>query len=415
MAKYLGRIVALAVPRAMRAAIVSAMAENIEAADPQDAERARAILAVEEMTPEDVRALHAWFAQAMAEIEADESTDDAPSALRAAYALLGGAEGRDFAEKAVAEMDGAVEDVAAMEARSLGRIQARGKIGRISAVDQDGFTEIVISGEIWSGGSVEDFAEKLLAAEGGAVQLRISSPGGDVMAALAIFNMLRAHPGEVVARIESEAQSAASFLAMAADRVEIVDNASMMVHCASGWGEGGADQIREYADRIDELDAMMARAYARGDESKVAEFVEAMKAETHYSAEEAVAAGLADTVVSASAVTPPPAADDPAADDPAADPADDPASGADPAPAAAAASAGEPTASARAVEILGLCSVAGVTAQAAQKYVASRKSIDAIRAELARAAQPAPTPNPATSRAVQAREPFKLKDWHKKK
>jgi len=416
MARYLGKIIALAPSRAMRAAITTAMADETLPAASDDAEKIRAngILAGTEMEPDAVRDLHAWFVSAVTALEDDDSTDDDPSALRAAYALLGGAEGRDWAAQAVAALDQIVEDASDASARAATRITARAR-GRVTAKSTDGRTQIILAGEIWHRDQFEDFAEKLTSAGDGDVLVRIASEGGDFRLALAMYNMLRTHPGEVVARIESEAASAASFVAMAANRVEILDNASMMIHRASGGTYDTADVLRDVAQELDDIDALMAGAYARGDESKREGMALAMAAETTYSAEEAVTAGLADTVIGAATAEPIPPVEDEEPDNAdggegegEGDAVDPPAEPAEPA-------AKDEDKETRAAKIVQICAVAGVDAKAADGYVRSGQSVSAIRTALAAKTTPVESPSGAQSSGVKARAPFNLKNWNARK
>lgn len=66
--------------------------------------------------------------------------------------------------------------------------------------------------------------------KGGPVLLKINSPGGDVIAASVMRAILSDYPGEVTARIDGLAASAAVALTIAAKRVTMLDSAYMMIH-----------------------------------------------------------------------------------------------------------------------------------------------------------------------------------------
>jgi ATP-dependent Clp protease protease subunit len=66
--------------------------------------------------------------------------------------------------------------------------------------------------------------------KGGAVTVRIHSPGGDADAASAIRAMLMDYPGHVTTRIDGLCASAATIVAMAGNKVVMQDSASFMIH-----------------------------------------------------------------------------------------------------------------------------------------------------------------------------------------
>src|SRR4029077_12753927 len=67
------------------------------------------------------------------------------------------------------------------------------------------------------------------------ISLRINSPGGDVFDGVAIHNALKNHKATVTAHVDGIAASAASFIAMAADKIVMPSNSFMLVHGAAGF------------------------------------------------------------------------------------------------------------------------------------------------------------------------------------
>lgn len=138
------------------------------------------------------------------------------------------------------------------------------------------------------------------------INLRINSPGGGVFAGLTIANRLREHKATVKVTVDGVAASIASVIAMSGDTVTMGRGSQMMIHNPSGLVMGTADDMDKMAAvlrglaRTSIADAYMKRA--GGDEQA---WLDRMAAETWYSADEAVAAGLADATV------------DPPADEPA--------------------------------------------------------------------------------------------------
>lgn len=127
--------------------------------------------------------------------------------------------------------------------------------------------------------------------------MHINSPGGDVFDGIAILNALRSHQGTVTTIVDGLAASAASFIAQAGSKRTMARNSEMMIHDASGLCIGNASDMREMLDLLDRASDNIASVYAeRSGIGDIASWREAMGKETWYSAEEAVAARLADEV-----------------------------------------------------------------------------------------------------------------------
>ncbi|MFD9614923.1 ATP-dependent Clp protease proteolytic subunit, partial [Streptomyces sp. NPDC059083] len=90
--------------------------------------------------------------------------------------------------------------------------------------------------------------------------------------------------------------SAASFIAMAGDERIIRPGAEVMIHNAWTVAVGGASDLRAAADQLERTSASVAGIYADRSGGDVADWQAAMDAETWYSAQEAVDAGLADRI-----------------------------------------------------------------------------------------------------------------------
>jgi ATP-dependent protease ClpP protease subunit len=137
------------------------------------------------------------------------------------------------------------------------------------------------------------------------ITLRINSYGGSVTDGLAIYNALKRHTAPVHAVIEGVALSCASYIAMAADTIEMADNAQMMIHAPWGMFAGNEIELRERADMLRRYAQSMSGAYASKSGKPTEEIMAILTdGKDHwYSAAEAVAAGFADTVGPANAVS----------------------------------------------------------------------------------------------------------------
>lgn len=148
----------------------------------------------------------------------------------------------------------------------------------------------------WFGVTAKDFARDWNALDVDHIDLFINSPGGDVFDALAILNIIRRTEARVVAHVDGIAASAASFIAMGADELVMGRNSELMIHDASGLCWGPAEDMRKMSDDLTRISDNIASIYAEKAGGEASTWRQAMLAETWYSAEEAVTAGLADRV-----------------------------------------------------------------------------------------------------------------------
>lgn len=159
--------------------------------------------------------------------------------------------------------------------------------------------EILIYDEIdpfW-GVSAGDFANELNALDADEITVGINSPGGIVFDGIAIMNALKRHPAKVIARIDGLAASAASFIAMAGDEIQTSKYAEMMIHEARGVVMGTADDFKEMRDLLIRHNESIASVYADRAGGDIKDWLKLMKNETWFTADEMVAAGLADTII----------------------------------------------------------------------------------------------------------------------
>jgi ATP-dependent protease ClpP protease subunit len=133
-----------------------------------------------------------------------------------------------------------------------------------------------------------------------ALDVRINSPGGDVFEAIAVYNALARFPAKVTVHVDGLAASAASLVAMAGDRTLVAENAMLMIHRPWTGVLGDAPEMRRQADILDKAWSAMLATYARRTGRRAATIEQRVAdsgGEWWLTAEEAVAAGLADEVV----------------------------------------------------------------------------------------------------------------------
>jgi len=176
------------------------------------------------------------------------------------------------------------------------RIVAEGREATIYLYD--------IIGEDWYGGvSAQDFVPKLAALDVDVIHLRINSPGGDVFDARAMALAIQQHPAKVIAHIDGQAVSAATYVAIAADEVEIADGGFFMIHNAWTVQMGNAKDFRSQADLLDKVDASISADYERKTGKPAAEVLAMMDATTWMTAAEALAAGFVDRLAEGKTAT----------------------------------------------------------------------------------------------------------------
>lgn len=150
------------------------------------------------------------------------------------------------------------------------------------------------------GTQAKDFRAQLDSVEGNELVVEINSVGGDVMAGLGIYNMLRnwAKDGKTVTtRVTGVAASIASIIALAGDKREMPKNTFAMVHQASTFAVGTADDMRDAADTLDKVDGSLRGIYMDRmgvDEAKAKEI---MAKDTWLTADESMDLGFATALI----------------------------------------------------------------------------------------------------------------------
>ena len=158
-------------------------------------------------------------------------------------------------------------------------------------------SEVYIYDEIgfW-GTTASDFVQQLAAVNADQIDLHLNSPGGEIFDGVAIYHALKGHPATVNVYVDGLAASAASFIAQAGDNVYMLRNSTMMIHDGLALIYGNAEDMHKTAELLDKLSNNIADIYSQRAGETVDHWRALMKAEVWYNADEAVAAGLADSV-----------------------------------------------------------------------------------------------------------------------
>jgi ATP-dependent Clp protease protease subunit len=132
---------------------------------------------------------------------------------------------------------------------------------------------------------------------GGPITIRLNSGGGDVFAASVIRSMLVEYPGRVTVRIDGLCASAATFVAMAGDRVLMQDTAFFMIHDPMALAWGSIEEIKQILDLLKTVKSGIMAAYETKTGLDIEKLSKMMTAETWMTAKEAKEYGFIDDVI----------------------------------------------------------------------------------------------------------------------
>lgn len=144
--------------------------------------------------------------------------------------------------------------------------------------------------------SVSDVVNAL-PTDGSPVELIINSGGGMVDAGSEIYSNLKDYGGEITAKIFSMAASAASLLAMGADKILIAPTAQIMIHNVSGGIDGDYRVMQKEASVLENYNKAIANAYMIKTGKSEEDVLDLMNKETYFTAQQSVEQGFADKVL----------------------------------------------------------------------------------------------------------------------
>ena len=167
---------------------------------------------------------------------------------------------------------------------------------RCELIEREGEVHVYLEGGVYDD---EDgiSAKKVRSLLKGDVIVHLNSPGGSTFEGLAIMNALKDHPGHVTVQIDGIAASAASIIAMGANKITARPSSMMMIH--RGWtiAIGNADELRKTADTLEKVDEASDKAYLNRFNGKPEELYQMLDNETFLTADDAYAVGLIDEII----------------------------------------------------------------------------------------------------------------------
>jgi ATP-dependent Clp protease protease subunit len=171
----------------------------------------------------------------------------------------------------------------------------KGKTGELFIYEQIGFD--CWTGDGVTGKSVQEALAKMSGVE--TLNIYINCEGGDVFEAKAIYTALCRFNAKKVVHVDGIAASAATFVAMAGDKIITSPVATWMVHQAWSGAVGRAVDMRAMADLLDLENRNIAETYSRRTKGDVDEMLALMAAPpdgTWMNAESALEKGFTDEI-----------------------------------------------------------------------------------------------------------------------
>ena len=167
--------------------------------------------------------------------------------------------------------------------------------------NEDGITRVDVYDDIGQGDWFsEGVTAKAFAAQmskvKGPLEVHINSGGGDVFDGIAIGNAIRKHKGSVTTVVDGIAASIASVIAQSGQDRVMQPGSMLMIHDASTLCWGDEAEMVKTAQVLGKNSDNIASIYADRAGGTPAQWRDTMREETWYTADEAVAAGLADRV-----------------------------------------------------------------------------------------------------------------------
>lgn len=153
---------------------------------------------------------------------------------------------------------------------------------------------VIVSDDDWGGVSAEAFARTMNSLTEPRIHVRIHSPGGDAFAGVAMAQIIKDHPSEIVVHVDGDAASAATFPVIAADKSVIGPRARFMIHNAWTIAAGNQFDFAYLTSHLARVDQNIAEDYAAKTGHSVEQQLAWMKETTFFYGNEAVTNGFVD-------------------------------------------------------------------------------------------------------------------------
>jgi ATP-dependent Clp protease protease subunit len=128
--------------------------------------------------------------------------------------------------------------------------------------------------------------------------IHLNSPGGDVMAGFALYDIFRMNPVPIIGIVEGTVASSATLLLLGCSRRKMNPNSRFLMHDISGSIDGCNNSIQNEAKNMSSLMKSMIKIYSRHSNLEKDEIYAILKKNQLLSSEAALGYSLIDEIVS---------------------------------------------------------------------------------------------------------------------
>ena len=158
----------------------------------------------------------------------------------------------------------------------------------------------VVGGDWWGDGGItrDTFAKELknIPTSAKRVDLRMSSPGGDVFEGRAIANLMKEHRCAFDINVIAECCSIATIIAMAGDSIHMSDGSVFLVHRCHTFAMGNSQELKKLAQDLELIDETMVQTYKKKTKMTEKDIINLMDENRYMDAQEAKKLGFVDSI-----------------------------------------------------------------------------------------------------------------------
>ena len=149
----------------------------------------------------------------------------------------------------------------------------------------------------WGGGvTVSAIENELGNANNKPLNIYINSNGGEVFVGFAIYNIIKRYSGYKTVYIDGLAASIASVIALAGNKVIMSKASMMMIHNASGFCMGNAEEMKKVVNALEQINEVIRDVYKEKTNLDDETLKTLMDEETFMTANECLEYGFADEI-----------------------------------------------------------------------------------------------------------------------
>lgn len=161
----------------------------------------------------------------------------------------------------------------------------------------------IYNGRDWEKGGINESSADIVRqtleknSDAKALNIYISSNGGDVFEAYKIISLIQRFKGYKTAYIDGLAASAASLIPLVCDKIIMAKYSTLMIHNAWTFAIGNSNELRQIADQMDKIMDGNRKLYMERFNESEDKLIELLNAETFLTAQECLSYGLCDQII----------------------------------------------------------------------------------------------------------------------